>query len=179
MPRLTDDERAERKRQWKIDNPPVQIGTYIAKFVAPAFQRMIRAEAGARPAGVEPYVAMGEMAWILRLVGSCVCVTCGKVKPWTTHEGTMQTGHFIHDNNATRFDEDNVAPQCVGCNKYRDGALDDYRLWMAEVRGKETIERLTRLKATVRRFTREELVDMRIGYEARLKAAIERMKEGT
>jgi hypothetical protein len=176
MARMTDAEKAERKRQRMIEKAyEKQIPTYISKFVAKVFQRMIRAEAAALPAGSMTAIIKGELRAVRRGVGQCVCVTCGKVAPWTTHEGTMQTGHFLHGG-GSRFTADNVFPQCVWCNEHRSGAADDYRLWMEEVRGKETIERLTRLWATPASFTREELVDMRIGYEARLKAAIERMK---
>ena len=48
-------------------------------------------------------------------------------------------------------------------------------LWMLEVHGKETIDRLRKLKRTIRKFTFEELVDMKLEYAARLKAAIERI----
>jgi hypothetical protein len=47
---------------------------------------------------------------------------------------------------------------------------------MLAVRGADIVERLERLKATTRQFTRDELVDMRIEYAARLKAAEERMR---
>jgi hypothetical protein len=39
------------------------------------------------------------------------------------------------------------------------------------MRGERVIARLEALKNTSRTFTREELVDMRIGYRERLKAA--------
>jgi hypothetical protein len=178
---LTPEEKAARARQRMIVKArEYQLGTYAAKFVAPVFQQMIRANAAALPAGMTYAVVDGELARVYRRVGQCACVTCGKVLPWKnsgrTH-GSLDTGHFLHGVAAIRFDEDNVAPQCVHCNQHRDGASDNYRLWMTERRGTEIIERLTRLNHTTRRFTREELVDMRVDYAARLKAAIDRMEK--
>jgi hypothetical protein len=177
MARMTDAEKAERKRDRMIEKAhEKKIGTYVAKFVAPVFQKMIRAEAGAQPAGQSPSVVMGEMTWSLRLVGSCVCVTCGKVEPWSRGLSGMHTGHFLAGRGfSIVFEEDNVAPQCSRCNRYLGGSPQEFRLWMSEVRGENSVQRLRRLKGTIRKFTREELVDMRIEYEARLKAAIERM----
>jgi hypothetical protein len=174
---LTLEEKADNKRQRKIEKArEYSLGTYVAKFVAPVFQKMIRAEAGSQPAGGTPAIVAGGFEYVLRGVGQCVCVTCGKIAPWTSHQGAMQTGHFLPGRMfSILFEEDNVAPQCVSCNKYRGGAIEDYRLWMAEVRGVEVIERLTRLKATLRQFTREELVDMGLEYAARLKAATDHM----
>ena len=52
----------------------------------------------------------------------------------------------------------------------------EFRQWMISIRGEEVIERLERLKTKSVSFGRDELVDMRIAYAARLKAAEERMK---
>lgn len=178
MTRLTDDEKAQRKRQRKIDKAQeYQIGKYVTKFVAPVFQRMIRAEAGAQPLGLVTAIIEGHAKQFGRRVGECVCVTCGVTGAWSGGLGGMHTGHFLAGRrHAILFDEENVAPQCSRCNRYLDGAPQEFRRWMLEVRGMETVVRLTQLKATIRKFTREELVDMRIEYEARLKSAIERMK---
>ena len=154
------------------------VGTYVRKFVAPIFQRMIRAEAAVEPSGFTPAVVEGEVRDSFRPRGYCVCVTCGNAHPWTTHAGLIQTGHFLGSRcNSILFEEDNVAPQCVRCNGFESGAPQRFRAWMLAVRGEEVVERLEALKRTTREFTRDELVDMRIEYAARLKAAEERMKE--
>lgn len=52
------------------------------------------------------------------LNGNVVCYTCGAVKDITS----IQNGHFISRVYlATRFDEDNCRPQCVGCNVFGKG----------------------------------------------------------
>jgi hypothetical protein len=46
------------------------------------------------------------------------CVTCGKRDNWKK----LQAGHFMSRKHyATRWDEDNVEVQCMGCNVYRYG----------------------------------------------------------
>ncbi len=172
---LTPEEKAERKRKRMIAKAREDsIGTYAGK-VAVVFQKMVRANAGALPAGMIYVVVDGEVSRVYRRVGQCACITCGKVLAWSAGK-RMQTGHFDHGRStaALLFEERGVAPQCAWCNNQRGGADRDYTLWMLAVRGK-AVERLAKLKKTDRRFTFEELVDMKIEYAARLKAAIERI----
>lgn len=173
---LTPEEKTARKRKRMIEKAREDsIGTYAGK-VAVVFQKMIRAEAGALPTGMTPAVLEGVVLDRFRLLGQCVCVTCGKVLAWSAGK-RMQTGHFDHGRStaALLLEERGVAPQCAWCNNQRGGADRDYTLWMLAVRGKDTVERLAKLKKTIRRFTFEELVDMKIEYIGRLKAAIERI----
>lgn len=175
--RLTPEEKHERARQGMIETAKqYQIGTYMHRFVSKIFQRMIRAEAASLPDGTTLAIVKGELSTVLRRVGQCVCVTCGKVGPWSGGLGGMHTGHFL---GSRRFsivlEEDNVAPQCSRCNRFEGGAQRDFVSWMAAARGSATIERLKRLKATTRTFDREELVDLRLEFQSRLKAAEERM----
>jgi len=173
---LTNKEKAANKRKGMIEKArEYQIGTYSAEFTAKDFQKMIRAEAAALPAGPTPAIVDGELIEVYRNVGQCVCVSCGVVYPWNTKK--MHAGHFLASRRASiLYEEDNVHPQCNRCNTYDDGNPQAYRLWMELVYGKEVIERLRRLKNTTVSFSRDELVDMRIGYAARLKAAEEKMK---
>jgi len=168
------------KRETMIEKSKVlSPARYATKFVAPDFQAMIRAEAGAVPSGFTEAVQGGQIVSVYRSVGYCVCITCGKVLPWKNTGGSsskLDTGHFVPSRRASiLFEETNVAPQCVACNQYGGGKTSEYRIWMEAVRGIDEIERLERLRNTSRQFTREELVDMRIEYKARLKAAKEKM----
>ena len=154
------------------------VGTYRNKFVGPDFQKMIRAEYGASD---KPYfsavVAPITIKAVPRRIGQVVCVTCGKVGPWSSGLGGMHTGHFLASRrNSILFDEDNVAPQCSSCNRYRGGMPLSFRFWMELMRGQKVIERLEKLKTEVVSFTLEELVDMRIGFRKRLKAAKDSMR---
>jgi hypothetical protein len=185
---LTLEEKAERARRRMIEKArEYSTGTYANRFVSPIFQRMIRAEAAAMPTGKTPAIVDGEwscaqLAHVFRKVGQCVCVTCGKVLPWSggvARYSGMHTGHFLASRrNSILFDEDNVAPQCSHCNYHEHGAQQRFTMWMVAVRGEEAVQRLRELKNAVLQFSREDLVDMRIEYKARLKAAEERMRGG-
>ena len=181
---LTAEVKTERARQRMLEGArKYQIGTYSARFVAPEFQKMIRAEAAAVPSGLCVVIVDGELSQALREVGFCACVTCGKILPWKGNgpwkENALHTGHFLASRrNSILFEEDNVAPQCNYCNFHRDGEQQLFRKWMLAVRGAEAVERLERLKTEVVSYTREQLVDMRIGFAARLRAAEARMVNG-
>ena len=51
------------------------------------------------------------------------CITC----PAVGNKNNMDAGHFL-DRRYTdiKFDERNVNCQCVGCNKWKNGAWDKY-----------------------------------------------------
>ncbi len=50
--------------------------------------------------------------------GNVKCVTCSKI----SHYKTMHCGHFQpRQYKTTRWEEDNVAVQCPGCNTFRGG----------------------------------------------------------
>lgn len=175
---LSPEEKAERERERLIETAKqYATGTYCRKFVAPLFQRMIRAEDAANDRHHSFAVVDGALTTVRRLVGQCVCITCGKVDSWDSGIKGMHTGHFIASRrNSILLVEENVAPQCSNCNFYRDGSPSEFRIWMEAARGIEVIERIQKLKTQSVTFSREELVDLRIEYSRRLKAAQSKMK---
>lgn len=150
------------------------------RLVAKEFQKMIRAEAGADNRQYVTAVVNGTIQQVARRVGQCVCVTCGIVLPWTLPKESpvqMQTGHFLAGRLACiLFEEDNVSPQCSTCNGHKSGMPQEYRRWMEAVRGTYAIERLEALKRKSISLDRETLVDMRLEFNRRLKAAEQTMK---
>lgn len=174
----TPEEKAETARQRLIEKAKAfSTGTYCRKFVAPLFQKMIRAEFAALSDGIALAVKDGVIQHIPRRVGQCVCVTCGKVDAWDSGIKGMHTGHFLASRrNSILLVELNTAPQCSNCNFYRDGAPSEFRIWMEAVRGVAIIEHIEALKRTSVTFSRDELVDMRIEFSKRLKAAEQEMK---
>lgn len=154
-----------------------QTSTYIRKFVAPDFQKMIRAEAGAF-VGITWVVADGKFAGRRVRLGECACVTCGKIHAWKKQKqfgkAGVDTGHFVASRcNSIIFEETNAHPQCVHCNQYLGGNQEAYSIWMWNVYGQEEIDRLNRLRNESVQFTREDLVYRRINYRARLKVAVD------
>ena len=66
-----------------------------------------------------------------------VCYTCGK---WST---TLQNGHFIvRKYLATRWEEDNCRPQCVGCNIYGKGMSVDFEEHLVKDLGAARIQQM-------------------------------------
>ena len=177
---MTPEQKAERARERMLEKAKeFQTSTYSRKFVAPLFQKMVRAESGADQRMYVTAIVDGQVCQVRRNIGQCVCITCGKVQKWDSGIKGMHTGHFLASRrNSILFDEDNCAPQCSSCNYYLSGAPQQFREWMRWVRGEETIARLERLKQESVSFSREQLVDMRIAYAARLKTAEVRMAEG-
>lgn len=173
---LSAEEKQERARQRMIEKAhEMSTGTYSRKFVSGVFQRMIRAEAGADLQHYVSAVVDGELRLVKRQIGQVVCITCGRVTKW--NDRNIHTGHFIASRrNSILYEEDNVAPQCAHDNQHQSGCPLEYQQWMEFARGHAAIGRLRRLKTESRSFGHEELVDMRISFASRLKAAEERMK---
>lgn len=180
------DETFEGKRQFCTDRCKKLLecrakGTtkFLRSVLSPVFQRMIRAEYGAKPEGYSQAVRGTEIIHVFRRLGQCVCVTCGKVDSWDSGIKGIHTGHFVASRRTSiLLEEENVAPQCSSCNFYRSGAPTEFRRWMEAIRGLDVIERLEQLKTKSVTFDRDELVDMWFDYSTRLKAAKERMKRG-
>jgi len=72
--------------------------------------------------------------------GYCTCVSCGRSFRWQD----MDCGHFIPKSRGAsiRWVEENVAPECQGCNRFDEGHLIGFYEWMLGWYGKETIDRL-------------------------------------
>ena len=58
--------------------------------------------------------------------GMCTCVTCNKQFHWKN----IQAGHFMSRKHySTRWNENNVKPQCVGCNMFKSGEQYKYSIY--------------------------------------------------
>jgi hypothetical protein len=78
--------------------------------------------------------------------GIATCVTCGVKKPWKE----MQAGHYISRKHlSTRWDEVNVHCQCVGCNIFKKGAMDEYARFMIKKYGQGVLDDLAEKKNTI------------------------------
>ena len=81
--------------------------------------------------------------------GFCVCITCGKRLYWKE----IQTGHYITRNYmATRWLEENTAPQCVGCNIFGKGRPDVFAIRIQEKYGKDELEKLNLVKNQIYKY---------------------------
>lgn len=90
--------------------------------------------------------------------GMVICVTCGCRR---RYNDKMQGGHFISRGKmATKLMEENVHPQCKGCNMPGAGVEAAYGLWMLDYYGKEFIEELHFLSRQTKKYLPHELTEM-------------------
>jgi hypothetical protein len=112
---------------------PKKSRSQIVKQLDIAFSRYIRML----------YAESVNGEWVVK------CVTCDVVKPVKE----MQAGHYISRGKyPTRWDEQNVHPQCVACNVLRNGNYTEYARFMVRTYGADFLDiialRATRLSKT-------------------------------
>lgn len=93
------------------------------------------------------------------------CISCGR---W--HNGQWHAGHFRTVGAAAhlRFNEDNVHKQCAPCNNDLSGNIVNYRPRLLRKIGAERLEAIENSNST-HKWTREELVEIKATYKAKLK----------
>ena len=103
--------------------------------------------------------------------GLVQCFTCGCIK---NYKKGMQNGHFQSRSFlATRFDEKNCQPQCVGCNMFKQGEQYKFALNLESKYGEGTAEELEFLARTIVKITRVDYEE-KIGY---YKSLVENLKK--
>lgn len=88
--------------------------------------------------------------------GYARCVTCGAEKMWNEMDG----GHFIKRRfTAHKLREENIHPQCKGCNGPRGGNEIAYTLYMTDTYGREFVDWLQQTKNQTRKYSRPEIME--------------------
>jgi hypothetical protein len=106
--------------------------------------------------------------------GLASCVTCGKRQ----HYKEMDGGHFISRKwTATKLIEENIHPQCKGCNQYASGRHDDYSLYMVDTYGIEMVRELNDKKRELCKQNRIELEDIKVELKLRIAEQAVRLGE--
>jgi hypothetical protein len=90
--------------------------------------------------------------------GCAPCYTCGKQYEWQL----LQAGHYWHGK--LDFDVRNIHPQCVRCNKWLHGNLDNYSMKLIDELGLEEVKQLRRDAARHPGYTYSELKDIHAKY---------------
>lgn len=92
------------------------------------------------------------------------CVTCGKES-----QEQAQCGHYIpRANMNTRWDEENCHCQCVGCNVFKKGNMDEYAIFMVKTYGEGILEKMKMRKNTIKQWTIKELQEKIAHYKEKL-----------
>lgn len=101
----------------------------------------------------------------VRLSGNGICYTCGLVRPLLE----LQCGHFIsRAHSATRYDLDNLRPQCVNCNVWRRGNTAFYASNLMAELGKKRFDALIARGRTMKQFNVPELQRMIEDFKQKL-----------
>ncbi len=109
--------------------------------------------------------------------GLCTCVTCGVVLQWNRG---MQGGHFIPKKLSSKWAlvEENVHPQCRGCNGYgmRYGdAAQRYTVYMLDMYGREAVDKMLATRHEAVKFKREDLENMIEEYKQQIETQKQRI----
>jgi len=89
--------------------------------------------------------------------GMALCCSCLK---WY-HISNMDAGHYVsRRQNALRYDERNVHPQCRKCNRFSEGNKAGYTLYLQEKYGPDVIADLNREQHIIKRFRVAELQEL-------------------
>lgn len=98
--------------------------------------------------------------------GVATCVTCGAKAHWKK----MQNGHYIpRSHMSTRYDEQNCHVQCVADNMFKNGAMDEYALFLVSKYGEDILEELNKRKHTIRQIRIPEYEELIKLYDAKVK----------
>ena len=99
------------------------------------------------------------------------CICCGKPLGDSDIGGGYDCGHYRSTGSAShlRFNEDNAHAQRKVCNRYGAGRAVDYRIGLIARIGLERVEALESDNAP-HKWTREELLEIKATYKAKLKA---------
>lgn len=97
------------------------------------------------------------------------CISSGRPLDWSGN--AVDAGHYRSTGAAPhlRFNEDNCHAQSKFDNQWRAGNVVDYRIKLIERIGLERVEALE-ADNQVRKWTRQELIDIRDKYRAKTKA---------
>lgn len=94
------------------------------------------------------------------------CFTCPNEKHWKY----QQNGHYISRAHlSTRFDEENTNCQCIGCNIFKHGNMDEYALALTRKYGKSILEKLNKKKYTIVKYDILWYKKMITKYEKKIK----------
>ena len=104
--------------------------------------------------------------------GVANCFTCGKRLPWKMLDcGHYKSRQYI----GTRFDFDNVRPQCQECNRINRGNLEKYRFFLEKEIGEKKVIALEAKK--LKKITTPELEDLLKEVKEKYKKIVKEKKK--
>jgi hypothetical protein len=104
--------------------------------------------------------------------GYARCVTCDRVEHWKNMDG----GHWISRNHAHLLLEENIHPQCKGCNRFMSGCHEQYTFYMIDTYGEGFCRELMMTKRQLKKYNRSDLMVMIDDFKARIKEQEDRLQ---
>lgn len=100
-------------------------------------------------------------------MGFIACISCGKLDTFEN----MDAGHYIPKTYGLSiyFHEQNVHPQCTGCNRFRRGNLTAYAIALRKKYGESILEELDQLKHKSVKYSRDDYKKMIEHYKGLIK----------
>ena len=97
--------------------------------------------------------------------GVAKCISCNLQREWKY----LGCGHYIsRGNKRVKFDERNNNAQCKGCNAFKQGAAQEYRIGLIEKIGLDEVEDLERTAAMgSKKIDRMEYIALIVKYESK------------
>lgn len=153
-----------------------QKSEHRAEVRAKAEARKALREAKQRAKSYPELVHAAQVAWnaYVRVRDADLpCISCDGPLEKDALGGGYDAGHYRSVGAAPhlRFHEDNVHAQCKNCNRWKSGNVVAYRRGLLKRIGEEKVLALE-ADNTVRKFTREELVEMRAEFIEMRKALV-------
>jgi hypothetical protein len=102
----------------------------------------------------------------IRIRDKGVCISCGDEKYWKY----QHCGHYVSRSYLSlRFDEKNCNVQCISCNIFKKGNMDEYAIALIRKYGKNILEDLNRRKHTSTKFSKQDYERMIALYKRKAK----------
>jgi RecG-like helicase len=102
------------------------------------------------------------------------CVTCGR----KDHYKNMHAGHFIpRQHLSTRYEEENVNPQCPKCNMFGAGEQYKHGLFIKKKYGNRRLNRLFELKSTTKKISDSEYEQLIQQYKEKIRQLEEPLRK--
>lgn len=119
--------------------------------------------------GVVAYTVIGAIAIETEsplFIGLMIGPIIGAVLPFDHAD----CGHYIKRSNmATRFDEDNCHSQCITCNRFRQGNVENFRRNLVKKIGEDKVEELERKGRGIAKFSSGDIEELIKVYKEKVK----------
>ncbi len=100
------------------------------------------------------------------------CFTCGARMHWKA----IQNGHYVSRTHlATRWHDKNCHPQCVGCNIFKHGNMEEYALALIKKYGVPILKTLNKMKQKTIKMSPADYDDEINKYKKKVKVLEEKI----